>query len=104
MVSVIGLIPVLALSLSTLSIFIFTLSIFALAIQAQTVHVGAGSYTTTLPTGAAAPSNQIFNTTAGPKPTHRVWTAKNWYADNIVNGTHFLTSRLKVISRLGWPA
>src|SRR5690349_19770512 len=40
----------------------------ALSLQAQTVHVGAGSYTTTLPTGAAAPSSQIFNTVAGPKP------------------------------------
>ncbi len=58
----------------------------AFSLQAQTVHVGAGSYTTTLPAGAAAPSGQIFNTVAGPKPTHRFWTAKNWYADNIVNG------------------
>src|SRR5258707_8462859 len=58
----------------------------ALTLQAQTVHVGAGSYTTTLPAGDAAPANQIFNTVAGPKPTHRFWTAKNWYADNIVNG------------------
>jgi len=71
--------PVLALSL-------FALSNQALSLQAQTVHVGAGSYTTTLPTGAAAPSSQIFNSVAGPKPTHRFWTAKNWYADNIVNG------------------
>ncbi|HZD94704.1 MAG TPA: glycosyl hydrolase, partial [Candidatus Sulfotelmatobacter sp.] len=34
----------------------------------------------------AAPSSQIFDTVAGPKPTHRFWTAKNWYADNIING------------------
>jgi endoglucanase Acf2 len=58
----------------------------AFSLQAQTVHMGAGSYTTTLPAGAAAPSGQIFNTVAGPKPTHRFWTAKNWYADNIING------------------
>jgi endoglucanase Acf2 len=60
--------------------------LLAFSLQAQTVHVGAGSYTTTLPAGAAAPSSQIFDTVAGPKPTHRFWTAKNWYADNIVNG------------------
>src|SRR6267142_1117259 len=73
--------PVLALPL-----LLFALTTVALPLQAQTVHVGAGSYTTTLPTGAAAPSSQIFNSVAGPKPTHRFWTAKNWYADNIVNG------------------
>jgi endoglucanase Acf2 len=60
--------------------------LLAFSLQAQTVHVGAGSYTTTLPAGAAAPASQVFNTVAGPKPTHRFWTAKNWYADNIVNG------------------
>ncbi|HLJ29777.1 MAG TPA: glycosyl hydrolase [Candidatus Angelobacter sp.] len=60
--------------------------VLALSLQAQTVNVGAGSYTTTLPAGAAAPSSQIFNTVGGPKPTHRFWAAKNWYADNIVNG------------------
>jgi endoglucanase Acf2 len=54
--------------------------------MAQTVHVGAGSYTTALPAGRTAPSSQIFNTVAGPKPSHRFWAAKNWYADNIVNG------------------
>jgi hypothetical protein len=62
------------------------ISLVGLPLRAQTVHVGAGSYTTTLPAGASAPSSQIFNTVAGPKPTHRFWTAKNWYADNIVNG------------------
>jgi endoglucanase Acf2 len=62
------------------------ISLVAVPLRAQTVHVGAGSYTTTLPAGAAAPASQIFNTVAGPKPTHRFWAAKNWYADNIVNG------------------
>src|ERR1700735_2350866 len=56
-------------------------------LHAQTVTLGSGSYTTTLPAGATAPSNQIFNTVAGPKATHKFWTAKNWYADNIVNGS-----------------
>jgi endoglucanase Acf2/predicted small secreted protein len=66
-------------------LFILSLSISA-RVHAQTVAVGPGSYTTTLPAGATAPSAQIFNTVAGPKPTHRFWTAKSWYADNIVNG------------------
>lgn len=56
-------------------------------LQAQVVQVGSGSYTTSLPSGAAAPSSQIFNTVSGPKSTHRFWAAKNWYADNIVNGS-----------------
>ncbi len=68
-------------------LFLFLLSCFAGArASAQTVAAGSGSYTTTLPAGATAPSAQIFNTVAGPKPTHKFWTAKNWYADNIVNG------------------
>src|SRR5437763_9109830 len=68
-------------------ILVLALPFLAFALQAQTVHVGAGSYTTALPAGATAPSSQIFNSVAGPKPTHRFWTAKNWYADNIVNGS-----------------
>ena len=68
--------------------FIFILSLFVnVFIHAQTVAAGSGSYTTTLPAGATAPAAQIFNTVPGPKPTHKFWTAKNWYADNIVNGT-----------------
>ena len=59
----------------------------SLSLCAQTVQVGAGSYTTAVPAGATAPSSQIFNTVPGPKPTHRFWTAKNWYADNIINGS-----------------
>src|SRR5579872_5775648 len=53
---------------------------------AQTVALGAGSYTTTVPVGAATPTTQTFNSVAGPKRTHQFWTAKNWYATNIVNG------------------
>jgi endoglucanase Acf2 len=53
--------------------------------QAQTVTLGAGSYTETLPAGAQAPSTQIFNTVSGPIPTHRFWTAKNWYATDLIN-------------------
>jgi endoglucanase Acf2 len=65
--------------------FLLSWSVSPLA-NAQTVPVGPGSYTTTLPAGATAPAAPSFNTVAGPKPTHRFWTAKNWYADNIVNG------------------
>jgi endoglucanase Acf2 len=80
------------LQLSSKTLFSFLcstlclVSMLALPVQAQTVHVGAGSYTTALPAGDAAPSSTIFNSVAGPKPTHRFWAAKNWYADNIVNG------------------
>src|SRR5260370_14818889 len=62
------------------------LLLFSISLCAQTVQVGAGSYTTALPPGATAPSNQIFSRVARPKPTHRFWAAKNWYADNIING------------------
>lgn len=72
---------------STLTIIAFLIFPICAEVQAQTVQVGAGSYTTALPAGATAPSSQIFNTVAGPKPTHKFWTAKNWYADNIVNGS-----------------
>src|SRR5215813_1235120 len=70
----------------TVGITLLFVVVFALSLRAQTVQVGAGSYTTTLPAGAAAPASPVFNTVPGPKPTHRFWTAKNWYADNIVNG------------------
>jgi endoglucanase Acf2 len=65
-----------------------TLSAYLLlqgASLAQTVTLGAGSYTETLPAGATAPSSQIFNNVAGPIQTHRFWTAKNWYAANLIN-------------------
>src|SRR6266516_7023771 len=44
-----------------LALLLFALSNQALLLQAQTVRVGAGSYTTTLPAGAAAPSSQVFS-------------------------------------------
>src|SRR5437016_10419436 len=71
---------------STLCSIFWLVLLLALPSQAQVVHVGAGSYTTALPAGRSAPSSQIFNNVAGPKSTHRFWAAKNWYADNIVNG------------------
>ena len=46
--------------------------------SAQTVGVGAGSYTTALPPGATAPQSTIFKTFAGPVPTHKFWTSKYW--------------------------
>ncbi|HEY6249757.1 MAG TPA: glycosyl hydrolase [Candidatus Angelobacter sp.] len=72
---------------STITIVLGFILFVGVQLQAQTVAVGAGSYTTALPAGAAAPAGQIFNTVPGPKPTHRFWAAKNWYADNIVNGS-----------------
>src|SRR5438477_2461988 len=72
---------------SIISSTLWLATMLALPVQAQTVHVGAGSYTTALPAGDAAPAGQIFNNVAGPKSTHRFWAAKNWYADNIVNGS-----------------
>src|SRR5215813_14087563 len=70
----------------TVGITLLFVVVFAAGAQAQTVQVGAGSYTTAPPAGAAVPASPVFNTVPGPKPTHRFWTAKNWYADNIVNG------------------
>jgi endoglucanase Acf2 len=72
---------------STIFLACFFVALLAGRVQAQTVQVGSGSYTTALPAGATAPSSQIFNTVSGPKPTHKFWTAKNWYADNIINGS-----------------
>lgn len=46
--------------------------------MAQTVTVGAGSYTTALPAGAAAPQSTIYSTAGGPIPTHKFWTSKYW--------------------------
>ncbi len=45
---------------------------------AQTVPVGAGSYTTALPSGQTAPQSTIYKTTSGPVPTHKFWTSKYW--------------------------
>ncbi len=52
---------------------------------AQTVTVGAGSYTTTLPAGVHVPQSQIYNTMSGPIMTHKFWTAKNWFATNLTS-------------------
>src|SRR5579871_827670 len=77
----------LASPIAILSTAVCLIAMTALPMQGQVVHVGAGSYTTSLPAGDTAPSAQIFNSVGGPKPTHRFWAAKNWYADNIVNGS-----------------
>src|SRR5215472_12745047 len=69
-----------------IAMFLFGWSLGA-TVDGQVVQVGSGSYTTTLPAGATAPAKPAFNTVPGPKPTHKFWTAKNWYADNIVNGS-----------------
>jgi len=71
---------------SLIGITLVVLFFVSVRVQAQTVQAGAGSYTTAPPAGATVPSSQIFSAVPGPKPTHKFWTAKNWYADNIVNG------------------
>jgi len=52
----------------------------------QIVTVGAGSYTTTLPSGAAAPPTTIYNTAPGAVETHRFWSGKNVNALGFVGG------------------
>jgi endoglucanase Acf2 len=42
------------------------------------VAVGAGSYTTTLPSGFSAPQSTIYKSYSGPTQTHKFWTAQNW--------------------------
>lgn len=54
--------------------------VLAATVQAQTVGVGAGSYTTALPAGSSGPQTQIFRTGNGPVPTHKFWTSKYWNA------------------------
>src|SRR5262245_10706461 len=46
--------------------------------NAQTVGVGAGSYTTVVPPGFAAPQSTIYRTHGGRVPTHKFWTSKYW--------------------------
>src|SRR5262245_27317396 len=48
------------------------------AVQAQTVGVGAGSYTTVVPPGFAAPQSTIYRNHGGRIPTHKFWTSKYW--------------------------
>ncbi len=47
-------------------------------LSAQTVSVGAGSYTTALPSGDSAPQSNVYVSYSGPVATHKFWTAKNW--------------------------
>lgn len=58
-----------------LRVIALSLSIFSFG-SAQTVSVGAGSYTTALPAGAATPPSTVYKTHAGPPATHKFWTAK----------------------------
>src|SRR5262245_39921971 len=45
---------------------------------AQTVTVGAGSYTTAQPPGTSGPPATIFRTGSGPVRTHQFWSSKYW--------------------------
>ena len=60
-----------------LPIFLFALTAPGLS-SAQTVPVGAGSYTTTLPAGATAPPSRVYETSTAPVLTHKFWTSKYW--------------------------
>ncbi len=61
-------------------LILFMLGTFGTSsLLSQVVSAGAGSYTTTLPLGASGPQATIYRTATGPVPTHKFWTAKNWY-------------------------
>jgi len=45
---------------------------------AQTIPIGAGSYTTSLPAGATAPPSTVYKTSSGAALTHKFWTSKYW--------------------------
>jgi endoglucanase Acf2 len=46
--------------------------------SAQPVSVGSGSYTNSLPAGAAAPPSTVYETSSAPVLTHKFWTSKYW--------------------------
>ena len=48
------------------------------SVNAQTVGVGAGSYTTVAPPGVPTPQSTIYSTHGGAIPTHKFWTSKYW--------------------------
>jgi len=66
-------------------------------LQAQTspnaVPVGRGSYTLTLPEGAAAPPERIYRTenVTGPMPTHKWWSSLAWQPGSAALYAHPLT-------------
>src|SRR5215470_9903376 len=57
---------------------LFTLFTILGAVNAQTVVVGAGSYTTSVPPGFTGPQSAIYETHGGRVPTHKFWTSKYW--------------------------
>ncbi len=60
------------------ALLFLTLWICSGTVSAQTVGAGAGSYTTVVPAGAAAPQSTIYQTHGGAIPTHKFWTSKYW--------------------------
>jgi endoglucanase Acf2 len=54
------------------------LLIVSVGANAQTVPVGAGSYTTVAPPGVPTPQTNIFRTGGGPVNSHKFWTSKYW--------------------------
>ncbi|TXK85002.1 glycosyl hydrolase [Paenibacillus sp. N3.4] len=73
-----------SICLATLLIFCMLCSFAGIA-SAATINVGAGSYTTTLPSGAVAPQGTIYKTAnvTGAMPTNDWWSSLAWaqYSD-----------------------
>jgi endoglucanase Acf2/regulation of enolase protein 1 (concanavalin A-like superfamily) len=59
-------------------------------VNAQTVGVGAGSYTTSAPPGSAVPQSTIYETHGGPIPTHKFWTSKYWNPHGFAPGPVYM--------------
>jgi hypothetical protein len=69
---------------------LFTSFIILGEVNAQTVPVGAGSYTTAVPPGFAGPQSAIFETHGGPIPTHKFWTSKYWNPHGFAPGPVYM--------------
>lgn len=59
-------------------------------VNAQTVGVGSGSYTTSAPPGGASPQSAIYETHGGPIPTHKFWTSKYWNPHGFAPGPIYM--------------
>jgi endoglucanase Acf2 len=69
---------------------LFTSFIVIGVVNAQTVGVGAGSYTTSVPPGFAGPQSTIYETHGGPIPTHKFWTSKYWNPHGFAPGPIYM--------------
>ncbi|MEK8128741.1 glycosyl hydrolase [Paenibacillus filicis] len=81
-------------------------SSFAGSASAATIHVGAGSYTTTLPAGQIGPQAAISKTAnvPGPMPTNDWWSSLAWTPYSDVMFPHPLAVQAKADGLgLGYP-